>query len=189
MEKIKKRTTFNKTMPMLMELSAIPETRVRATIPKTSSITAAARIVLPLCVFIAPISLSVSTVMPTDVAVKMTPINKFSNQASGPTLYMLPTRKPIASGTRTPNRAIHNAFNPAFFRSVMLVSSPASNISTMTPISDSDEIRSLGCTIFKSAGPKIIPANKEPTTEGICSRRVKSPKALVAKRIKAISNK
>ena len=74
------------TTPMFTELSAIPVTNVKQIIPKTSSITAAARIAFPLSVDIQPISFNVSTVIPTLVAVKITPKNKLCNHASAPTL-------------------------------------------------------------------------------------------------------
>ena len=74
------------TTPMFTELSAIPVTNVKQIIPKTSSITAAAKIAFPLSVDIQPISFNVSTVIPTLVAVKITPKNRLCNQASGPTL-------------------------------------------------------------------------------------------------------
>ena len=77
---------LNITTPILTELSAIPVTNVKQIIPKTSSITAAARIAFPLSVDIHPISFNVSTVIPTLVAVKITPKNKLCNHASGPTL-------------------------------------------------------------------------------------------------------
>ena len=81
------------------------------------------------------------------------------------------------------------AFNPAFFKSVILVSRPAANIKTITPISDKDSINLLGPTIFNTAGPKTIPAINAPTTDGIRKRREKSPKAFVINKIKAISNR
>ena len=172
-----------------MLLSAKPETIVKAMIPKTSSITAAAKIAFPLSVFIAPISFKVSTVIPTEVAVKITPKNKFSIQASGPTLYIMPIAYPIARGTKTPNTAITNAFKPAFFRSVILVSRPAPNIKTITPISDKVEIRLLGCTKPKTAGPNKIPASKAPTTAGIRNFRENNPKTFVPNKIRARSNR
>ena len=71
----------------------------------------------------------------------------------------------------------------------MLVSRPAANIKTITPISDKDSINLLGSTISNTAGPKTIPAINAPTTDGIRNRREKSPKAFVINKIKAISNR
>ena len=48
---------------------------VNAIIPRTSSITAAPRIAFPASVLSFPISRSVSTVILTEVAVRITPIN------------------------------------------------------------------------------------------------------------------
>ena len=50
---------------------------VRAMIPSTSSMMAAPRMALPEWVFSFPSSFKVSTVMLTEVAVKMTPMNIF----------------------------------------------------------------------------------------------------------------
>ena len=74
--KIKPTTTANTKNSKILNI----------TTPKTSSITAAARIAFPLSVDIHPISFNVSTVIPTLVAVKITPKNKLCNHASGPTL-------------------------------------------------------------------------------------------------------
>lgn len=82
----KKPRILSMTVLITTELSAKAVTSVKQMIPRTSSITAAAKITLPLSVDMQCISFSVSTVMPTLVAVKMTPINKFSIHAEGPTL-------------------------------------------------------------------------------------------------------
>ena len=52
-----------------------PRTTVRTIIPNTSSIIAALTIACPMSDFIFPSSLSVATVMLTDVAVKIVPMN------------------------------------------------------------------------------------------------------------------
>ncbi|GAA6117236.1 hypothetical protein NRIC0776_08120 [Apilactobacillus kunkeei] len=46
------------------------------------------------------------------------------------------------------------------------LSNPAININKITPNSANDEIKLVGLTIFKIAGPIIIPATNCPTTDG-----------------------
>ena len=75
--KTKKATILSSTIPIRTDVSARLVIKVRATIPRISSMIAAPRMAFPARVFSLPISLSVSTVMLTDVAVKITPINIF----------------------------------------------------------------------------------------------------------------
>ena len=63
------------TLPISTDGSAILVTIVRTIIPRISSITAAPRIVVPTAPFNLPISLSVWTVILTEVAVSTTPTN------------------------------------------------------------------------------------------------------------------
>ena len=74
---MKKPTIFSNTMEILTDSSAILVINVSAMIPRISSITAAPRIALPERVFNFPSSFRVSTVILTDVAVRITPINTF----------------------------------------------------------------------------------------------------------------
>ena len=76
-ENAKNPTIFSRTIPRLTESSAILVTIVSAMIPRTSSMIAAPRMAFPERVFSFPSSFSVSTVILTDVAVRMTPIKIF----------------------------------------------------------------------------------------------------------------
>ena len=60
---------------------------------------------------------------------------------------------------------------------------------TITPISDRLFKNSVGWMMFSTAGPKISPASRAPTTWGSCSFWVISPSTLVLKRMSATSNK
>lgn len=76
--KIKKPTILSSTTGRLVsEEPPRLVTMVRAIRPRMSSIRAAARMVLPTTVLSLPISLRASTVMETEVAVRMTPMKTF----------------------------------------------------------------------------------------------------------------
>ena len=96
---------------------------------------------------------------------------------------------PMPKGTSTPMRATKNPDFPAFFSSRMSVVIPALNMMTMTPISDSELKKSLGCKMPSTPGPNTSPASSAPTTWGSCSRRVMSPKIFVVSKISARSSK
>ena len=164
---------------------------VRAMMPRISSIIAAPRIALPERVFSFPSSFNVSTVILTDVAVRITPINTFcknrlqlaSESITPGRLNTLATANPPISGTITPISAITNAFFPLFFSSSISVSNPAQNISTITPISARLCMKSVSVSIPNAAGPRIRPARSAPTTCGIRIRWVARPKIFVLKRM------
>ena len=142
---------------------------VRAIMPKISSITAAPSIALPDLEERRPISLSVSTVILTDVAVRIIPIKIFCSigLASPSTLSLLnidAIPHPPSRGTITPNSAIINDDAPVFLSSFISVSSPAQNIKTITPISETCVINSVSFRTPRQAGPKISPAISAPTT-------------------------
>ena len=82
----KKATILIMTVVKSTDVSAIPVIKVNAIIPNTSSIKAAPRMAFPLGVDNFPISFKVSTLMDTEVAVKITPINMFSKNALSPLL-------------------------------------------------------------------------------------------------------
>ena len=75
--KAKKRTIFTSTSPMFTLSPPRLVTTVRQMRPNTSSMRAAARMVLPTLVESLPSSFRVSTEMETEVAVRMTPIKMF----------------------------------------------------------------------------------------------------------------
>ena len=104
-----------------------------------SSIIAAPNIAFPALVFNFPISFKVSTVILTEVAVNIIPMNTFCNMAltSFPLLNILAIKNPPTRGIITPSTAIINDALPVFFNWLISVSKPAVNISTITPNSAS----------------------------------------------------
>ena len=78
---------------------------------------------------------------------------------------------PAKTGTATPASAISVAFSPDSFSFSISVSSPAENISRMTPISPMPERKSLCFTSPNTLGPIRIPDMISPATSGICSFR------------------
>ena len=173
--------------------------------PITSSIIAADKITVPTLPLSLPISFSVSTVMPTLVAAKITPINTASSisvlsaaSAEKPPRNGTASKNPPTTGTRTPPNAMRVAFSPERFSSFTSVSSPAENRISTTPISAMPFKK-----IFSSApgltgdhqpncpqiaGPINSPATTMPTTCGKPILRISMPSAFVAKSIIARSN-
>ena len=97
-------------------------TRVRHTRPSTSSMRAAARMVLPAFVVSLPISRSVSTVMLTEVAVSTVPRNRPCSTRGPPLLSSPPVKAYISTvpsprGTSTPHSATRKPDLPLAFRS------------------------------------------------------------------------
>ena len=158
-------------MPMLSSPPARLHTSVSATRPSTSSMSAAARIVLPTLVSSFFISLSVSTVMLTEVAVRIVPVKTLSRK---PVVSMRPSSSapqasavPIRNGTTTPRTATMKPALPLFFSSLMSVPIPAENINTITPSSLSCAVNSVSDRRPSPAGLRIRPAISAPTTCGI----------------------
>ena len=155
--------------------------------------TAAPRIAFPAAEFNLPSSFNVSTVILTDVAVRITPMNTFCNTILVLTFdSIIPGRlknhavaKPPANGTNTPITAIIVAAFPHFFNSFTSVSMPAQNIRITTPTSAVCVKNSVCGIILNTAGPSSKPANNAPTTCGIRARLVKSPKNFVHIKINA----
>ena len=150
---------------------------------------AAPRIALPERVESLPISLSVSTVMLTEVAVRMTPMKRFCKKFSPPRLKNQESRNPPASGTSTPHSAMTKEARPDRLSSAMSVSSPAVNIRTMTPISAHWSRKAVSCRTPSMAGPSTSPASRAPTTCGMAIRLVRMPSSLVLSRMIATLNK
>ena len=158
---------------------------------------AAPKIALPEWVFNLPISFKVSTVMLTEVAVSITPINAFwsttlheaSESITPGLLKKYATANPPIIGMITPQSAITNAAFPLFFSSLISVSSPAQNISTITPSSATLLKNSVSVSSPSIDGPNKRPASNEPTTCGICTRFVASPNTFVQSSITAKSSK
>ena len=170
--KTKKATILTKTTTMLTCAPARLVTTVSAIRPRMSSMRAAAKIVLPTLVESLPSSVRVSTVMLTEVAVRMTPMKMFWSRtlpgcANSPRLKKKASPAPIASGTSTPHSATTNPAFPVFFSSWMSVPIPAVNMMTMTPSSDTCARKSVACRTLSIAGPRISPASRAPTTWGI----------------------
>ena len=166
-------------------------TMVKAIRPSTSSIKAAARMVLPTTVDSLPISLRVSTVMETEVAVNTTPIKIFCINALAEPLSLkkAASTAPPSKGISTPHKATINPVLPVCLRSSRLVPNPAVNIITMTPSSETWLKNSVLWMIFRQAGPIIKPASRAPTTCGICNRLVRIPRTLVETRMRAMSTR
>ena len=167
---------------------------VRAIIPRISSITAAPKMAFPALEFKTPNSFNVSTVILTDVAVMITPMNIFCQNRldiSGfcSVLKKCAKKKPPPSGTNTPSRAMTNDASPAFFSSCKSVSRPALNIRTITPNSAKLLIREFRSTTSSNIGPKIMPAANAPTTCGKLIRFVTNPNNFVANKMMAICNR
>ena len=170
--KAKKPSIFSITIPIFPDSgSARDVITVSAMIPSTSSIRAAPSIALPALVLSFPSSLSVSTVILTDVAVRITPTKTSCRNVDVERVgSAVPNRNAVAApptrGTITPIRAIIELASPHFFISRISVSRPATNISTITPISD--RLLSIGAlsrdTRLRHTGPKIMPATSAPTT-------------------------
>ena len=178
---------------MLSSPPAKLQTSVKAMRPSTSSMSAAARIVLPTLVSSFFISLSVSTVMLTDVAVRMVPMKIFSMK---PVLSMSPASSapqasavPMRNGTTTPRTATIKPALPLCLSSLMSVPIPAENISTMTPSSLSCAVNSVSDRRPSPAGLRMRPAISAPTTCGIWSFCATRPRTLVLSRISARSSK
>ena len=182
-------------MPMLTVGSARLVIMVSAMIPRISSITAAPKIALPARVLSFPISLSVSTEMLTDVAVRMTPTKTFCSitiVSLVPSVGLLKkyvSAEPPSKGTITPIRAMIKDALPVFFSSRTSVSRPAVNIRIITPSSAICVINSVSVSTLSMAGPSTRPATSAPTTWGILNRLVTSPNTFVVRRIKARSKR
>ena len=83
---------------------------------------AAPRIAVPTLPFKCPISCNASTVILTEVAVRITPI-KIDSMILFP--YITDKTAPMISGINTPHNAMTNAGIPLFFNSSISVSRPA----------------------------------------------------------------
>ena len=191
--KTKNNTIFSSTSSRLPPPPAMLDTTVSATRPSTSSIRAAARIVLPTRVSRCPSSLSVSTVMLTEVAVSTVPKKMFSRKVFPGSQPACPASQPkpvpISMGTSTPHSATKKPAFPAPRSSRRSVPIPAVNKITMTPSSLSWERNAVSDRIFSAAGPRISPASSAPTTRGIWNFPVAIPNSLVLNKIKARSNR
>jgi len=140
----KKPMIFTNTIATLTLGSARLVITVKAIIPRISSITAAPRIAFPAFVFSFPISFKVSTEILTLVAVKITPMKKFWSVVLAVAVdSIIPGRLKIHAIPYPPTRGINTPISamikdafPVLFNSPISVSSPAQNISTITPISE-----------------------------------------------------
>ena len=163
--------------------------KVRAMMPRISSISAAPKMALPDRVESLPISFKVSTVMLTDVAVNTTPINTFCKKVSGSGLKNAARKYPPKRGTTTPKQAMTKDALPDFFSSAISVSKPAVNINTMTPISAIWSRKTVSCIMPSIVGPSNRPATRAPTTWGMSIFLVIIPNTFVVSNTKATLNK
>ena len=88
------------------------------------------------------------------------------------------------TGRITPTVATVKLSLKYFFNKSRSLSSPAKNISRITPNSENRLMISFGLTQFKIAGPSKIPDNSCPITAGILKRANNCPSKTVVKRIK-----
>ena len=189
----KNSTIFSSTTGRLTLSPARLVTTVRAIRPSTSSISAAAKMVPPTLVSSFPSSFRVSTVMLTEVAVRMVPRNTSSSRVFPGSQPVFPASHPnavpMASGTSTPHRATRKPGFPAARSSFKSVPIPAVNRMTMTPNSLSWDRNSVSVRMSSMAGPRMRPASSAPTTWGIWNRRVTIPSTLVLSKISARSSR
>ena len=187
------------------EASRKPIAIDNTTMPITSSMIAADRITVPTLPLSLPISFSVSTVMPTLVAARITPINTASSisvlsaaSAENPPKKGTASKNPPATGTSTPPNAMSVAFSPERLSSLTSVSKPAENRISTTPISAMPLRKIFSSTpgftgdhqpnCPQIAGPIKRPATTMPTTCGKPILRISIPRALVANSIIARSS-
>ena len=181
----KNMATLNSTTGTLPPSPAREVVMVSTTMPSTSSMMAAPRMVLPTLVDNLPSSRRVSTEMLTDVAVRMTPMNAFCQKFSAPRSKSQAAPKPMTSGAITPMAATSREARPERFSPSMSVPRPALNMMMMTPSSAIWSIKLVSGTRSKQAGPSSIPAMRAPTTWGRAMRRVNRPSTFVLSRMTA----
>ena len=158
------------------------------TIPMTSSMTAAPRIVDPSRDLRTPSSISVCAEMLTLVAVRMVPTKSPSQNTGRPNADAI--AMPPAIGSTTPPAADQNATWPTRRSSARSVSRPATNISRTTPtsarswtIAMSDGPSAPGAnarhpSTSSAVGPSTRPARISPKTAGWPSRLAAAPASL-----------
>jgi hypothetical protein len=151
-----------------------------STMPITSSITAAPRMVAPSRERNAPISSSVCAEMLTLVAVRIVPMKMPSQYSGKPNATAVAA--PPTSGSRTPPVADQKATFPTRRISTRSVSSPATNIRSRTPRSERSRIsaarlawtlpagsfdRNTGQpSMSRTVGPSSRPTRISPKTDG-----------------------
>ena len=156
--------------------STCPAVNARMTMPMMSSSTAAVTIVAPTLPCSLPSSRSTDTVMPTDVAVRMTPKNSLCLNSSPGIINDTPS--PAASGTITPREVIKRDAAPLRLSSLKFVSSPAENMIMTTPISANGLSSCLSDT--RPVTPMMIPASNEPSTCGSPILRTRMSSSLLS---------
>ena len=171
----------------------IAATTARTINPRTSSTTAAARMVRPSCVWTLPRSFKTRADIPTLVAQSVAPRN-ISTQRDKDGKNIRIVAKPSRNGTITPMIATMRADRPTAINLGTVLSTPTSNISRITP--NSARVARLGSVLnaLKKPNPKramlprTIPANSSPKTTGRWSFRATRPPSLAAVKIKESSN-
>ena len=167
--------------------------------PSTSSMIAAESTMVPTLLFSLPSSRRVSTVIPTLVAVMMTPMKRQPKRFSVPKKSTA-MPNPIPRGSNTPPSAMRKETSPVFFRSLRSVSSPAVNMTNITPTSAkalsilfslSGKIQLSGISKNNPhiAGPMINPARMYPRTCGRPIFLINMPSILAENSITASWNK
>ena len=168
-------------------------TTARTINPRTSSTTAAARMVRPSCVWTLPRSFKTRADIPTLVAQSVAPRNT-STQRDKYGKNIRTMAKPSRNGAITPMMATMRADRPTANNLGTVLSTPTSNINSITP--NSAKVAKLGSVLNASKKPnpkramfpRTIPANSSPKTTGRRTLRAARPPSLAAVKIKESSN-
>ena len=150
-------------------------TTARTSSPSTSSITAAARMILLEVVCSSPLADSTCAVMPTLVATIDAP-TKMASLVAEPQSRRIPV--PRMNGTTTPERATTAAVPPTFSSSDDFTSRPTRNSRNIAPRSERALRNSLGASHPSTLGPIRTPARISPTMPGWPIRSASSARTL-----------
>ena len=171
--------------PPVLAAVMTPETTARITRPRTSSMTAAPRMILASRVVTLPRSVSTRAVMPTLVAQSVAPMNRWTSRSSFGSIQA-ETPQPRKNGATTPRSATSRLEVPTDIISRTLDSSPTSNSSSTTPISAMMAMPSLEPRKSRpwkpnsTRLPRMTPAISSPSTAGWWTRSASSPPTLAA---------
>ena len=168
----------------------MPETTARTSSPRTSSMTAAPRMILAKGARKESASLSTRAVIPTLVAASMAPRKACSIHGSWGRISS-PTPNPSSMGVTTPTTATSAARPPTAIISLGVDSRPTWKSSRTAPSSAMTVSVSLEASADKSGPPKSaafparIPTISSPSTAGWPSRSTNSPASFAQTMAKA----
>lgn len=146
-------------------------TTARTSSPRTSSMTAAARMTLLEISLSSPFAERTCAVIPTLVATSDAP-TKIASFSLAPQASSIPA--PMMKGTTTPEQATSRAVPPTRISSDDLTSSPTRKSRNIAPSSDMAVRNSLGASQPRTLGPIRTPAMISPTMPGCFSRSATS---------------